>query len=163
MSRMTEKRGRGRPRREGADQEILEVALAMLRELGYRELTVDAVAEHAGVAKTTVYRRWPTKGALIAAAMPSPTAPHTGSLEKDLIAAIEALRDVLVLIADGRNDPDVAHVVAPHRAIVEDILARHHIDLLGADMLIGAMLVAHEIPETDRLVRFFSRALRDLK
>jgi AcrR family transcriptional regulator len=63
------KRGRGRPRREGADDQILGVALEMLRETGYAALTVDAVAERAGVAKTTVYRRWPSKSALIAAAV----------------------------------------------------------------------------------------------
>ena len=63
------KRGRGRPRREGADDEILAVTLEMLREGGYGALTVDAVAEHAGVAKTTLYRRWPSKSALVAAAI----------------------------------------------------------------------------------------------
>ncbi len=60
---------RGRPRRAGADEEILTVALELLREKGYRDLNVDEVAERAGVAKTTVYRRWPTKGALVAAAI----------------------------------------------------------------------------------------------
>jgi AcrR family transcriptional regulator len=63
------KRGRGRPRREGADAEILGVALSLLREKGYRELTVDTVAERSGVAKTTIYRRWPTKAALVTAAI----------------------------------------------------------------------------------------------
>ena len=55
------KRGRGRPRREGADEEILAVARAVLGERGYRDLSVDEIAERAGVAKTTVYRRWPSK------------------------------------------------------------------------------------------------------
>jgi AcrR family transcriptional regulator len=158
---MTEKRGRGRPRREGADEEILEVAREMLREFGYRDLTVDLVAEHAGVAKTTVYRRWPTKGSLIAAALPHPPTPDSGALDADLIAALNGLREVLVLIGDGRSDPDVAHVVAPHRAVLESVLLRHHVDPLAADMFIGAMLVARELPETEKLVRLFSRGLRD--
>jgi Bacterial regulatory proteins, tetR family len=63
------KRGRGRPRRAGADDEILAVTLAMLKEGGYGALTVDAVAERSGVAKTTLYRRWPSKSALVAAAI----------------------------------------------------------------------------------------------
>jgi len=53
----------------------------MLRELGYRDVTVDAIAERTAIAKTTIYRRWPTKGALISAAIaplaqPSPDATH---------------------------------------------------------------------------------------
>src|SRR5690349_16837194 len=75
------KRGRGRPRRAGADETILNTALTMLRELGYRDVTVDAIAERTSIAKTTIYRRWPTKGALISAAIaplaqPSPDATH---------------------------------------------------------------------------------------
>ena len=73
------KRSRGRPRREGTDEEILSVARKLLAERGYRELTVDAVAERAGVAKTTVYRRWPSKGALVGAAIVPPPGRLTGT------------------------------------------------------------------------------------
>lgn len=113
------KRGRGRPRREGADEEILAVALEMLREKGYRDLTVDAVAERASVAKTTIYRRWPTKGALIAAAI-EPIADAEGMF--DLIAGVD---DVEVLRAVVKNE---------HRRLRE---------VLGesADAALGEMLV----------------------
>lgn len=54
-------------RRRGAalDGHLREVTTAMLREVGYRALTIEAVAARAGVAKTSVYRRWPTKAALV--------------------------------------------------------------------------------------------------
>ena len=50
----SEKRGRGRPRREGADEEILAAVRSTLDERGYRDLSVDVVAGRAGVAKTTI-------------------------------------------------------------------------------------------------------------
>lgn len=93
----TPKRGRGRPRREGADDEILAVTREMLRETGYNAVTLDAVAEHAGVAKTTLYRRWPSKSALVAAAL-TPIADEADVLQlfKDADAeAIEAVAEIL--------------------------------------------------------------------
>jgi AcrR family transcriptional regulator len=136
------KRGRGRPRREGTDQEILTIALAMLREKGYRELTVDAIAERAGVAKTTVYRRWPSKGALVAFAVAPLAAaatapPDSGSLEADLTTLLTSTRDLLAgelgpiaaeLIAESQHDPElieiVRAVIAPRRQLFRSVLER---------------------------------------
>lgn len=50
---------RGRPRDEAIDAAILEAAVDELTERGFLSFTVEAVAARAGVAKTTVYRRWP--------------------------------------------------------------------------------------------------------
>ncbi|HEX6097063.1 MAG TPA: helix-turn-helix domain-containing protein [Thermoanaerobaculia bacterium] len=128
----TAKRGRGRPRREGADEEILSVARSMLSEGGYRDFTVDAMAERAGVAKTTVYRRWPSKGALIAALIPPP-----GAYEN----AEDVLRDVQTLLAPLADAGDDAEVLGVIRAILRSrrpALA----DLAGperADELLGAL------------------------
>lgn len=58
---------RGRPRTEGADEKILGAALELLLERGYDRFSVDEAAATAGVAKTTLYRRWPTKDHLIVA------------------------------------------------------------------------------------------------
>jgi AcrR family transcriptional regulator len=127
----TTKRGRGRPRREGADEEILSVARTLLAERGYRELTVDAVAERAGVAKTTVYRRWPSKGALISALI-----PPAGSYAN----ANAVLRDVQTLLAP-LADADDAEVLGVVRAVLRsrrDAL----IEIVGearADELLGAV------------------------
>lgn len=54
-------RAPGRPRSPEADRAIVEAIVDLLVECGYREVTVEAVAARAGVAKTTIYRRWPSK------------------------------------------------------------------------------------------------------
>ena len=54
----------GRPR-SGIHAEVFAATLRTVHELGYARATVDRIAAAAGVAKTTVYRRWPSKGALI--------------------------------------------------------------------------------------------------
>jgi AcrR family transcriptional regulator len=59
-------RGRGRPRRVEADSEILEAARVLLLDGGYRALSLDEVARQAGTAKSSIYRRWPSKAALVA-------------------------------------------------------------------------------------------------
>jgi AcrR family transcriptional regulator len=50
-------------------REVLDATLEELAETGYRALRTEAVAARAGVAKTTVYRRWPTREALVGAAL----------------------------------------------------------------------------------------------
>ena len=129
----TGKRGRGRPRREGADEEILAVARAMLDEGSYGALTVDALAERAGVAKTTVYRRWPSKGALIAALIPPPG---------DYANAEAVLHDVQKLLEPLAKASDDAELLGVIREILRSRRASL-VDLLGdelrADELLGAV------------------------
>ncbi|AYF26634.1 TetR family transcriptional regulator [Micromonospora tulbaghiae] len=54
----------GRPR-SGVHAAVFAATLATVDELGYAHATVDRIAATAGVAKTTIYRRWPSKGALV--------------------------------------------------------------------------------------------------
>jgi AcrR family transcriptional regulator len=58
---------RGRPRDAGVEARVLEAAMAEMRARGYDGLSVDRVADRAGVAKTTIYRRWPSKAELVIA------------------------------------------------------------------------------------------------
>ena len=129
------KRGRGRPRREGADAEILDVARTLLDARGYRALSVDEVAERAGVAKTTVYRRWPSKGALVAAAI-SPTIAATSA--EALLAETRAL---LFPLADAEDDAEILGILrailGPRRAALAEMVGAER-----ADELLGAMWVA---------------------
>jgi len=57
-------RRRGRPRSEKAQQAILDAAMALLIEHGLDAVSMDELAELAGVSKATVYRWWPSKHAL---------------------------------------------------------------------------------------------------
>ena len=77
---------------------VLAATLELLVETGYDGLSVDAVAARAGVHKTTVYRRWPTKAALVAAAAADRSeqlvpVPDTGSLVGDLTALGRSVAD----------------------------------------------------------------------
>ncbi len=80
------KGGRGRPRSRLADLAIREAVLAELLKSSYETLTVDAVARRAEVARTTVYRRYPTKAELVAAAVGAvDPGPHVGTLDLDVV------------------------------------------------------------------------------
>jgi AcrR family transcriptional regulator len=63
------RRGRGRPRLSSTDDRIIRATLELLGAGGPGEFTIDAVAAHCGVAKTTIYRRWPTRESLIVDAL----------------------------------------------------------------------------------------------
>ncbi|MET8871860.1 TetR/AcrR family transcriptional regulator [Nocardia sp. NPDC004278] len=75
---------------------MLAATVVELSERGYSAFTVDNVAQRAGVHKTTVYRRWPDRDALIADALADSVAaeipiPDTGSVEDDLRALARSL------------------------------------------------------------------------
>lgn len=61
----TVRRPRGRQRDPEAHQAILDAATRVLRERGYASTSIEAIAAEAGVGKQTIYRRWPTKAALV--------------------------------------------------------------------------------------------------
>ena len=59
---------RGRPRNQQTHGAILEAARTLLRREGETRFSIEQVASAAGVSKASIYRRWPTKGALLDAA-----------------------------------------------------------------------------------------------
>lgn len=94
---MSDRRGgrRGRPRDGAVDSRVLDAAWDLLHAKGFAGLTVDEVAERAGTAKTTVYRRWPTKDhlavALAARILGEVPIADTGDLRADLTGFAVAL------------------------------------------------------------------------
>jgi AcrR family transcriptional regulator len=84
-------RRRGRPRSEKSTKAILAAAGELLLEHGLDAVSMDAIAEQAGVSKATIYRWWPTKETLAIDALYEdwaaayPIAPDTGSLRDDLL------------------------------------------------------------------------------
>lgn len=54
-----------RPRSEQRHKAILETAMDLVIELGFRAVSVESLAAKTGVAKTTIYRRWPNKAAVV--------------------------------------------------------------------------------------------------
>lgn len=110
------------PRRAAA---IFQATLELLAEHGYDRLTVEGVAERSGVNKTTIYRWWPSKAALLGAALShgAPldlTAPDTGTLRGDLEELVRSL--VNLLTAPPASDIAVAALGA---AAGNPELARH--------------------------------------
>ena len=99
--------GKNKPRVEGdRELEILETTLAILAEVGYDRLTMDAVATRAKASKATLYRRWSSKANLVIDALTHSKGPHefpdTGSLRGDLQAAFCGM--------GGLTDPDTVAV-----------------------------------------------------
>lgn len=95
VSSPTVNRAAGRPRDPVVDEVILRTAIEMLLERGYDELSVERVAAAAGVGKTTIYRRFPTKRDLVVAAVSSVAESiepplDTGDTRADLIAFVRA-------------------------------------------------------------------------
>ncbi|MEU8171621.1 TetR/AcrR family transcriptional regulator [Microbispora hainanensis] len=113
---------RGRPRDTGRDIAILEATLLVLTEVGCDQLTIDAVAARAGVGKPTVYRRYPGKAALVAAAAEhraprTPPATPSGDLRAALLTTVQWLAGQIAeqeigllgaLFTGMRNDPGLA-------------------------------------------------------
>jgi AcrR family transcriptional regulator len=97
----TTKRSRtGRPLDPSRDAAILHAALEGLAEVGYDRLTMDEIAARARAGKGALYRRWPSKAALVVDALIAwreqlapLDAPDTGSLRGDIDAIIEQVPD----------------------------------------------------------------------
>ena len=81
-------------RSEEVVRRVLDAAIVELARSGYHSFRMDAVASRAAVNKTTVYRRWPSRAALVTALVDRMRAPlresplpDTGALESDLVEA----------------------------------------------------------------------------
>jgi len=134
---------RRRRRNPHSHQSILAATSELLGEVGYTALTMEGVAARAGVGKATVYRWWPTKGALVvetlSAQLPAPEPIDTGELRQDLLTAIRRAVQILAvgpaaavipaLAADLSSDPAMAEqfraqIIRPRRTVVLEVLQR---------------------------------------
>ena len=97
---------RGRPRRPGTREAVIQAFVTLVGEQGYAATSMDEVAERAGVSKATIYRRWPSRDALIVdvhrAMVDESDARDTGSLEGDLLALLERIAGMLEQTAFAR-------------------------------------------------------------
>jgi len=112
---------RGRPRSEAARKAILAAAAELLLDRGLPGVSMDVVAERAGVSKATIYRWWPTKETLALDMLynewtkVTPQTYESGSLRLDLLALLGAWsrlasgrpygRVVAALLMEGQTDP----------------------------------------------------------
>ena len=141
------------PRRApiGAAMHRPEITTALTRALmeewarvGYAALSLEAVARRAGVGKAALYRRWPSKPAMVAESfatlrLAAGPLPDRGSFEADLAAALRDLRRHLRhplvrrilpdLHAEMPRSPELARLVreriqAPRRALLAELVGR---------------------------------------
>src|ERR1051325_11244525 len=144
------RRGRGRPPSPGIDQRILDAALELLASRGYAGFRLDELAKRAGVAKTTILRRWPSKAAVAAAAveqlaLQTTDVPATGTLRGDLHALLTSAVAVFTnghvdfvprLIRESGHHAEIAdllHTVIhtrrlAYRRVLRRAIARHEMD-----------------------------------
>jgi AcrR family transcriptional regulator len=137
-------RGPGRPRDEEVRKRILGAASELIEELGFKGVTVEAIAERAGASKATVYRWWPNKASVVTEAFRHSVSPdfpfaETGSLCGDIKEQLRRFAKFLVgrrgrlltafLIA-AQNDTELARAfrdlwIAPLRARGRVVLGAH--------------------------------------
>lgn len=163
---------RGRPRNPETDAAILGAAMRMLVDEGYEGLSIERVAVAAGVAKTTIYRRYPAKRDLVIAALRAGTEvrplPETiadtraalGALVHDVVEALAesgAVRVLASLLAADAREPGLmdefrARIIEPRRRAIAAILSqgieRHELrpdldPLVVTEMLAGSVLAHH--------------------
>lgn len=132
----------GRQRSEAADQAILAATLDQLAETGYGALTVASVIARSGVSSATLYRRWPTKQDLVAAALASMHAEivdiDTGSLDADIAEMVSSTAQAMSVSRDDirediaielRRNPEFRAAIGekfiqPRRALMGRIIER---------------------------------------
>lgn len=142
QAQLCEQKRAGRPRCPLAHHNILCAAQELLEEKGYAELTIEGVAARAGVAKTTIYRRWSSKADLVMEAfllaITPASPPDTGSLREDLRRQLQLLvkvlngplgRTVAALVGGGQVDEGLTkefrrHYQAVRSAEIEQLVKR---------------------------------------
>lgn len=122
----------GRPRSAQSHQAILEATLALFAEVGLQGLSIEAIAERAGVGKTTIYRRWSSKEDVIKDALDlfrsGNPVPDTGDIRNDLLYIARESRELfnrnplmgkltIKLIAEIKTKPEI------YRAFYEKLVA----------------------------------------
>ncbi len=88
-------------RNERSRGAILAAAIALISELGYDRVPIEAIARRAGVGKQTIYRWWPSKGAV----------------------ALEALDDSLATVVDFQDSGDIVEDLRHHMTSVTKLLS----------------------------------------
>lgn len=173
IDRPTRTATRGRPRDAKVDARILHAAFEELIRVGYASLSIESVASEAGVAKTTIYRRYPSKRDLVLAALreetpfqPPPTdMPARQALDLFVRGAVAALIDsgamriLGSLLVEEQREPGLLdafreRIVGPRRemvgAMLQDGIDRGELrpdmdPLIVTEMVAGAVFGHHVI------------------
>ncbi|MBM7566384.1 TetR/AcrR family transcriptional regulator [Paenibacillus sacheonensis] len=158
---------KGRPRSPVTQKSILDASYGLLLENGFDDITIEKIAERAGVSKATIYKWWPNKAAVVmdgffSAAADRLPIPDTGSVYEDVLIHATNLARFMVspdgksikeLIGQGQLDSTLkeaiqTHYIQPRRSEAMQLLERGvrsgelnaGLNLaLGVDLLYGPM------------------------
>jgi AcrR family transcriptional regulator len=163
---------RGRPRSQHARQAILDAALALVEKRGYSAATIEAIAARSGVAKTTIYRWWPNRAALV-----------VDLLVRLAMEAAEALpgRLLISLLGEAEHDPDIRGALqrglfTPRRLAAARVVRQAQLagqirrdvaPLLACDLFYGPLFyrkfIRHESVSRDFVRQVFQSVLSGLQ
>ncbi|TBL81008.1 TetR/AcrR family transcriptional regulator [Paenibacillus thalictri] len=134
---------RGRPRNVETEKAILSASYDLLLECGFGTVTVEKIAERAGVSKATIYKWWPNKAAVVmdgflSAATARLPVPDTGSVLQDILDHVRNVTRFMLspdgkiikeLIGEGQFDSGLAEAYRtryfqPRRLEAGQLLAR---------------------------------------
>ena len=156
---------RGRRRSEHVGQAVLEATRALIAEGGSSAATIDAISARSGVAKTSIYRRWPNRATILVdllmriatEAVPIPTGRDPKRALQTEMRGIAEVSDEMpgqllrALVGEAQRDPEVASAItegvflprsdassrAVRRAQEEGSLRQDIPPLLAVDLLFG--------------------------
>ena len=157
----------GRPRNAQADEAIIDAVIALLVDEGFDRVSMDAVAARAGVSKATIYRRWPSKEAVVIHALARRTDPFAevpeGNARERLTAVLQNVlahsqspmgRLLPCMVGVSMSNPRLAdeyraRIIEPRRARIAEIILdgmaegelRHDLDVqLAVDQVVGPLV-----------------------
>jgi AcrR family transcriptional regulator len=107
---------------------VLNVAYESVLRIGFRAVTVESVSAQTGIAKTSIYRRWPNKAAMVMDAFVfrigpgiafPPSDDHLGSIRKQMLALAKAFRGpagtmIKALLGEAQFDAELAEAFRKH-------------------------------------------------
>jgi AcrR family transcriptional regulator len=128
MPKATNGNAQTRLRPSEIQRRVLDAAFDSVLRIGFRAVTVESVSAETGIAKTSIYRRWPNKAAMVMDAFAfrigpgtgfPPSDDHIGSIRKQMLALAKAFRGpartmIKALLAEAQFDAELAEAFQQH-------------------------------------------------
>lgn len=142
--------GVGRPRDPELEQRVQGAVIELYCEVGWAALTFDAVARRAGVGKSALYLRWPTKERLLldalAARTVSVTLTDTGSVREDLLNFARQMVE-FYLGQDGLVTLRVSLEAVTRPELLASVQQQGSVSILAARAIVHRAITRGELPE----------------
>ena len=112
----------GRPRSEKSHNAVMDATRKLLMQTSVQKLSIEAIAKKAGVGKTTIYRWWPSKSAVIMDAILSqPSYNNTLATPRNAVEAVTAQLEKLARQLKGKNGRVVSEILGEAQSDPESL------------------------------------------